>query len=92
MTKKSYLCRTKVYLGSPVAPNCTINKIKPSLSCKSIETRILYKHRPALIYNFNKFILPHPTAECRKTHSAISIEMALISIKMAFRYAGSHFY
>ena len=30
---------------------------------------------------FNKFILPHPATECRKKHSAISAEMALISKK-----------
>lgn len=41
---------------------------------------------------FSKFIPSLPVTEYRKTHSAISVEMAPISIKMAFRYTGSHFY
>ena len=40
---------------------------------------------------FSKFILPHPAVEYRKTHSAISVEMALISKKTASRVPGSRF-
>ena len=40
---------------------------------------------------FNKFILPHPAVECRKTHSAISAEMALISKKTASRVPEGRF-
>ena len=32
ISKPYYLCIQKVYLECPVAPNCTINKIKSSLA------------------------------------------------------------
>ena len=38
----SYLCIAKVYLGSPVAPICTIKKIKSSPICLQLVLVLLY--------------------------------------------------
>ena len=36
------LPKIRVYLGGPVAPNCTINKTKSSSSCLQLELVLFY--------------------------------------------------